>query len=75
LTWDQIVSIEPRLKVLASRARFDANKDIRDKSKLWYSFYKPELSKLVGFQSTNKELQLPIIFEIASWKICELLQY
>ena len=63
------MSIEPRLKALAERARFDANKGMRDKNKLWYSFYKPELSKLVGFQSTNKEIQLPIIFEIASWKI------
>ena len=63
------MSIEPRLKMLASRARFDANKDIRDKAKLWYSFYKPELSKLVGFQSTNKEIQLPIIFHDAISKI------
>jgi len=75
LTWEQIVSIEPRLKALAERARFDSRKSATEKTKLWHGIYKPSLHELVGWESRNKDLQNPKVFEIASWNICDMLKY
>jgi len=73
LTWEQIVSIEPRLGKLAERAskeRFAANKD-----ELWSNKYKPELTNLVGYYSDNGKLQTSEAYVVAVRKICELLRY
>ena len=73
MTWDQIVSIEPRLKLLASRASresISANKD-----ELWSTRYKPALMELTGFYGHNAALRNSEAYEIAVKKICELLRY
>ena len=75
MTWEQIVSIEPRLKVLAERASRESNNASSDKCRLWNFIYKPELYKLVGWESRHKELKNPALFEIASRKICDILRY
>jgi len=61
------------LRKLANDAKQE--KSNSNKSKLWNEVYKPELLKLVGWDSELKELQNPTVFEIASKKICEYLQY
>jgi len=73
LTWDQIVSIEPRLGKLAesaSRESIAANKD-----ELYSNKYKPALTNLVGYFSGNGKLDTSEAYVVAVRKICELLLY
>lgn len=73
MTWDQIVSIEPRLGKLAecaSKESFAANKD-----ELWSNKYKPASMELVGCYSNNGKLQTSEAYVVVVRKICELLRY
>ena len=73
MTWDQMVSIEPRLGKLAesaSKESIAANKD-----ELWSNKYKPALTNLVGFYSNKGKLDTSEAYVVAVKKICELLRY
>jgi len=73
LTWEQIVSIEPRLGTLAERASRE-NVSANNMDMLWSDKYKPALTELVGF-NVNTELGTSEAYEVAVKNICDCLGY
>ena len=69
-----MVVIEPRLNVLAERAKREKITNY-NANKIWSEKYKPAISNLVGFYSKHQTLQNAVAFEVVSKKICKLLPY